>query len=159
MLVFLLSALPLVSRYIPALTAREPEDDAKRQSQAFLDMPGRPETPQPDPAKPAPASEPALFKNDPGLIAQEAAPPKAEEKKAEKEKKPEKKAEEPKKPEKQPEPPKAEPPPPEPEIETPPEIAAIAALERQRIAMMRFLTGLLTALKEICPQLDRNNFV
>lgn len=172
-LVFLLSALPLVSRYIPALTGNSGhEDEPQHDSQAFLHMPG---TPPPAPApEAAPASDapPALFKDDPGLLAretpEETAATDAEEtrraeeaaraeeaRKAEKRKKAEeekKRAEEKKKAEEK----AAEEPPPE-TVETPPEIAAIAALERQRIAMMHFLTGVLTVLKDVCPQLDAYN--
>lgn len=171
-LVFLLSALPLVSRYIPALTGKsEHEDEAQHDSQAFLHMPGTPPPAAAPEAASATDAPPALFKDDPGLLAREtpdeAAATDAEEtrrveemaraeeaRKAEKRKKAEeeKRAEEKKKAKEK----AAEEPPPE-TIETPPEIAAIAALERQRIAMMHFLTGVLTVLKDVCPQLDAYN--
>lgn len=168
--VFLLSALPMVSRYLPAIMGKpEDEETAQQDSQAFLNMPGSPPPPPEDDKTPPPAGEPALFKDDPGLMARETpaeapepAPPSAEteRKQAEDKRKAEeaRKAEERKKEkEKQKEKEKEKEPEPEPEIETPPEIAAIAALERQRIVMMRFLTGVLTVLKDVCPQLDAYN--
>ena len=172
-LVFLLSALPLVSRYIPALTGRPEAEEGQHDSQAFLNMPGHaeapPQTDQPAGSEPAPA----LFKDDPGLLARETPtpepapeapapaapePPRPDErKKAEEERR---KAEERKKAE-QAEKEKAEKAAqeaePEPAIEAPPEVAAIAVLERQRIVMMHFLTGVLTVLKDVCPQLDAYN--
>lgn len=157
--VFLLSALPMVSRYLPAIIGKtETEEAGQQDPHAFLNMPGSPTPPPADEKAPPPTGEPALFKDDPGLMAREtpaeapppAAPPavetakkRAEERKEEKGK--EKEKAQPKEPE------------PEPEIEIPPEIAAIAALERQRIVMMRFLTGVLTVLKDVCPQLDAYN--
>lgn len=165
--VFLLAALPLVSRYLPEFaTKADAEDSGAPDSQAFLNMPGHPEPPPPDETAPPPAGEPALFKDDPGLIARETpqqtedalaeapAPPPEPDRKAEEKARKEKEKQDKAKKEKEKQDKAAEP---EPEIETPPEIAAIAALERQRIVMMRFLTGILTVLKDVCPQLDAYN--
>ncbi len=125
--VFLLAALPLINRYIPSLASTKKPDDDA--SPAFLDMPSRKTTDAEKSTKPT--NGPALFQNDPGLMEQPAAKP----------------------PEPKPEPE------PETTVETENETAPdeIAAIEHQRMTMMRFLTGVLTTLKDSCPHLDAYN--
>ncbi len=153
LVVFLLSALPLVNRYIPTWNRPEQEPGAASDT-SFLDMSGRAVTePQ---ATPQTNDKPALFQNDAGLIVQPQSPePEPQEPaKPEAKKAPEKKPE----PEAKKEPEAKTAPEPEPEeTEEEPIPAEIAALERHRMTMMRFLTGTLTVLKDSCPHLDAYN--
>ncbi len=155
-MVFLLAALPLVSRYIPNFGGKSGDlpDDFFIDMQEDNPSPDLRDRPQ-DADRNAQDGPPALFVNDPGLLEKEPeiniaipvdAPPPAPNPPAAPEKT--------KPPENKPKPSAAT----EETASTEAEDDAISSVpDKQRMSMMRYLTGVITILKDVCPQLDTYN--